>query len=104
MSEKPRYDALFLSNNEVLFLCVSRADKVKPTYLPRGAEQYHSQEAVTFAAQHYFEKARNHTRFSRSHQQEAFRLCPDPLPTFPLKSAPSDYSPPSNGNPAAGNS
>jgi hypothetical protein len=72
MSEKPRYDALFLSNNEVLFLSVSRDAKVKPTYLPRDAERYHSQEAVTFAAQHYFEKAESHQVFPAHTSKKSF--------------------------------
>jgi hypothetical protein len=53
MTKKPRYDVVFLSNNEMRFLSLSRAAKVKPGYLPRGAERYHSQEAVAFAAEHY---------------------------------------------------
>ena len=51
--QKSRYHVVFLSNNEVSFLSLSRVVKVKPSYLPRAAERYHSQEAVGFAAEHY---------------------------------------------------
>jgi hypothetical protein len=53
MTKNPRDNVVFLSNNEVRFLSLSRVVKVKPSYLPRAAERYHSQEAAAFAAEHY---------------------------------------------------
>jgi len=53
MTPKPQYSVTLLPGNEVRFLSLSRAAKVKPTYLPRGREVYHSQEAVMFAVAHY---------------------------------------------------
>lgn len=49
MTKKTRDNVVFLSNNEVRFLSLSRVVKVKPSYLPTAAERYHSQEAVAFA-------------------------------------------------------
>jgi hypothetical protein len=46
MTKNPRDNVVFLSNNEVRFLSLSRVVKVKPSYLPRAAERYHSQEAA----------------------------------------------------------
>ena len=50
MTKNPRDNVVFLSNNEVRFLSLSRVVKVKPSYLPTAAERYHSQEAVSLAA------------------------------------------------------